>query len=68
MKKSSIGRIMSKETKELISNSCLGDKNPMYGKKHSEETKEKMRKPHKYNSKNRAGIKRGPYKKSYSII
>jgi len=43
-----VGKIISKETKEKISKSLkgkfVGDKNPNYGKKHSDETKDKIRK------------------------
>ena len=36
---------LSEEAKRKISESHKGEKNPMYGKHHSEETKQKMRKP-----------------------
>lgn len=39
------GKKMSDEQKKKISESLKGDKNVRYGVKHSEETKEKMRKP-----------------------
>jgi NUMOD3 motif-containing protein len=34
---------VSEETRELKSQLSIGDKNPMYGKKHTDETKEKMK-------------------------
>jgi group I intron endonuclease len=36
---------LNKETKQKISEILRGEKNPMYGKTHSEKTKQKMRKP-----------------------
>lgn len=46
--KNCLGRKLSIETKQKISNSCIGIsagiKNPMYGKHHSEETRQKMSK------------------------
>lgn len=38
------GRVFSKEWKRKMSEAQKGEKHPMYGKHHSEETKEKMRK------------------------
>jgi len=39
------GCVRSKETREKISLAKRGEKNPFYGKHHSEETKNKMRRP-----------------------
>ena len=39
------GKPISDATKEKIANSMTGDKNHFYGKKHTEETKEKLRGP-----------------------
>jgi hypothetical protein len=42
MRKSLTGRKLSKGHREKISSSISGENNPMYGKKHSEESKRKM--------------------------
>lgn len=39
------GKPVSNTTKEKIANSMTGDKNHFYGKKHTDETKEKLREP-----------------------
>lgn len=39
-----IGKSLTQETRNKMSTSRIGDKNPMYGKHHTEETKEKIRK------------------------
>ncbi len=39
-------KIISEETKKKISESLKGEKNPFYGKKHTEETKEKISQNH----------------------
>jgi len=44
------GNIMSEETKKKLSELNKGEKNAFYGKKHSEESKQKMRKKHPTNS------------------
>ncbi len=40
--KTNIGRICSLKTKEKLRNSKLGDRNPMFGKKHSVKTEKKI--------------------------
>lgn len=40
------GNVLSEETRKKISSAVSGEKNPFYGKKHSKETKEKMKKNH----------------------
>lgn len=49
------GKIFTKERNQRISESLKGENNHFFGKKHSIETKEKMRKA-------KLGKKRGPYK------
>ena len=39
-------QVVSAETRAKMSESALGEKNPFYGKKHTEETKEKMSRAH----------------------
>lgn len=41
-----MGHFVADETREKISNALQGENNPMFGKNHSEETREKMRKTH----------------------
>jgi hypothetical protein len=41
---SNLGRIISEEQRKTHSIAMMGENNPFYGKKHSEETKEKLRK------------------------
>lgn len=43
IRKKNSGRVISKETRQKLKDSCSGEKNGMYGKKHSEKTKEKIR-------------------------
>lgn len=43
LQKSGLNKEVSKETKEKMSNSKLGEKNSFYGKKHTEEAKEAIR-------------------------
>ena len=42
-------RLRSQEARDKISKSITGEKHPMYGKHHSQETREKMQKPKKKN-------------------
>jgi len=59
----SVKNIMLNERRYELTSWCLKNGNGMLGKKHSHETKAKMSGPRgKYNV-NKAGIKRGPYKK-----
>jgi len=45
LSESNLGRHLSKETRAKLSAANKGENNPNYGKHHSEETKQKMRKP-----------------------
>lgn len=45
-----------KKYKQSLSKALSGEKNPFYGKHHTEETKQKMRKPHKTYKKRKAKI------------
>jgi group I intron endonuclease len=57
MKESQIGKYVSNETKLKISNAVKGEKNPFYGKAHSEEFKNKMSELQRNNMKGkRVGI------------
>lgn len=51
--KSNIGKIHSAETKALLSSKKKGDKHPMFGRKMSEEPKQKMRETIKQNQLNK---------------
>lgn len=55
-----LGKSHSKETKEKMSKSKLGEKNPMYGRHHSEETKKKL-------SSSLKGIRSGENNPMFSI-
>lgn len=44
MREAHKGQVLSEEHKQKLSIALSGDKNPMYGKKHSEETREKITK------------------------
>lgn len=46
-RKTHLGKKRTNETKKKLSDSKLGDKNPMYGKKHSEERKKQISEQHK---------------------
>ena len=48
------GKVVSKETRQKMSNSISGEKHPLYGKNASEETKEKMRASAKKGSSNKS--------------
>jgi len=71
LSKSNKGKIRSNETRERISQSKdhRGEKNPMFGRKHTKESKEKNRMSHigkpvngKLSGQTRLGKKRGKYK------
>jgi group I intron endonuclease len=40
---SRLGSVHSEETKKIMSNNRMGEKNPLFGKNHSDDTKEKFR-------------------------
>jgi very-short-patch-repair endonuclease len=64
--KSNIGRKKSEETLKKMSILFSGDKNPMYGKKHTEEALEKMKKIQEKIA--RKGEKCNFYGKNYNVI
>ena len=46
LREASLSKTVSKETREKISKATKGENNPFYGKKHTEDTKEKIRLSH----------------------